>query len=177
VIRRFCFNPLFLLIGALFAFSPDVQAQEIFEDPEGKYAVTLPTGWLGIVNQDSLGRKDVNIVFKVRENGSLRIRRVDGADATMDVMDYAKKDEEHTVRFQPSYDMISIENFPLGGGKKCVLLSYDYKNVAGQPFTGRNYYLRIDDKTMYVLRFTGRKNTLGSLRNQTDAIVRSFKVK
>jgi hypothetical protein len=31
-----------------------VLAQEVFEDPEGKYVVTLPSGWLGIINQDAL---------------------------------------------------------------------------------------------------------------------------
>ncbi len=177
MIRCFCFYSLFLLFTVLFNFSPAVRGQELFEDPEGKYTVNLPAGWIGIINQDALGRKDVYIVFKVRENGSLKIRPAEGADATLEVMDFAKKDEEQTVRFQPGYDKISLENFTVGGGKKGALLSYDYKNNAGQLFTGRNYYLRTDDKTIYVLRFTGRKTTLGVLRNQTDAITRSFKVK
>lgn len=173
--RSFCLYLLFLV--SIFALSPAANAQEVFEDTEGKYTLNLPVGWLGIVNQDALGRKDIYIVFKLRENGMLKVRRADDADANLDIMDYAKKDEEQTIRFQPGYDKISLENFLLAGGKRGALLSYDYKNAAGQPFTGRNYYLKTDDKTIYVLRFTGRKNILGTIRNQTDAIARSFKVK
>jgi hypothetical protein len=168
-------NSLVVLLIALFV--PAIYAQEFFEDPEGKFSVNLPSGWMAVVNQDSLGRKDVNIVFKVRENGALKVRRTDDVDPNMEVMDFAKRDEEQTVRFSPGYDKISLENFLIGGGKSGALLSYDFRNAAGQPFTGRNYYLRTDEKTVYVLRFTGRKNILGSLRNQTDSIARSFKAK
>lgn len=161
----------------LFALPINARAQEVFEDPEGKFKLTLPSGWLAVVNQDSLGRKDVNIVFKVRENGALKLRRVDDADGQLPIMDFAKKDEETTVRFQLGYDKLSLENFLLGGNRTGALLSYDYKNAAGQLFTGRTYYLKVDEKTIYVLRFTGRRNILGTLRSHTDAIARSFKLK
>jgi hypothetical protein len=158
-------------------FAPPAFGQEVFEDPDGQYIVSLPAGWIAVVSQDSLGRRDVNIVFKVRENGALKVRRVDNVEPAMAITDFAKKDEEQTVRFQPGYDKISLENFLMGGGRTGTLLSYDYKNASGQPFTGRNYYLRMDEKTIYVLRFTGRKTILGALRNQTDSIARSFKIK
>jgi len=160
----------------LFIFSVTVRAQEVFEEPDGKYTVTLPAGWLAVVNQDSLGRKDVNIVFRIRENGALKVRRVEGVDSNQEVMDYAKQDEQAVVQFLPGYDRTSLEKFALAGGKTGTLLAYDYKNSTGQPFAGRNYYVRAGD-SMYILRFTGRKTTLPSLRNQTDAIARSFKVK
>jgi hypothetical protein len=168
-------NLVVILLTALFV--PPIYAQEFFEDPEGNFSVNLPSGWFAVVNQDSLGRKEINIVFRVRENGALKVRRTDDVDPKLEIMDFAKKDEELTVRFSPGYDKISLENFLLGGGKTGALLSYDFKNAAGQPFTGRNYYLRTDEKTVYILRFTGRKNVLGSLRNQTDSIARSFKAK
>jgi hypothetical protein len=171
------FNRLFWLSVLLFTFSATAKAQEVFDDPDGEYTVTLPAGWIGVVNQDGLGRKDVNIVFRIRENGALKVRRIDDVDADLEVMEFAKQDEHTVVRFLPGYDRIGIERFALPGGKIGTLLSYDYKNSTGQPFTGRNYYLRSGEKSIYILRFTGRKNTLGSLRNQTDAIARSFKVK
>jgi hypothetical protein len=171
------FNRVFLLTILLFIFSATAKAQEVFDDPEGKYTVTLPAGWIAVVNEDGLGRKDINIVFKIRENGALKMRRIDDVDSNVEVIDYAKQDEQAVVQFLPAYDRLSIEKFALHGGKTGALLSYDYKNPSGQPFTGRNYYLRWGEKSIYILRFTGRKNTLGSLRNQTDAIVRSFKAK
>lgn len=158
-------------------FVNGVSAQEVFEDPEGKYSLTLPAGWIAVVSQDSLGKQDVNIVYRNRETGALKLRRSDEVEEKMEVIDFARKDELESVRFNLEYSKISMENFVVGGGRPGALLSYDFKNPAGQPFTGRNYYLRAGEKTIYILRFTGRKTTLGTLRNQTDAIARSFQVK
>ncbi|MGH9836455.1 MAG: hypothetical protein ACREBD_20470 [Blastocatellia bacterium] len=176
--RPFRFYSLLVLFTFLFAPAPLAQsATEAFEDPDGKYVLNLPAGWLGIVNTDGLGRNDVNIVYRVRENGALKVRRAD-LDAAVEPMEYAAKDEQDRIRFSsPGYDRLSLEKFLLGGNKSGALLSYDYKNAAGQLFTGRVYYLRADEKTIYVLQFTGRRNILGTLRSHTDAIARSFKVK
>jgi hypothetical protein len=166
------------LLLTMLVFLPTVgQAQETFEDPDGKYSVSLPAGWLGIVNQDGLGRTDVNIVFRVRENGSLKIRRIDGASAETEVMEYANRDEADRVRFAPGYTKVKMEKFLVGPNNYGALLSYDYKTTSDQPFTGRVYYVRTDEQTVYILQFTGRKSTLGVLRNQTDVIARSFKTK
>ena len=170
---RYC-SLLFLLAILPSAFAQS--ATEVFDDPDGKYTMNLPAGWLGVVNTDGLGRKDVNVVYKVRENGALKVRTAEVA-ANTEPMDYAAKDEQERVRFAPGYDKISMEKFLLGGNKSGALLSYDYKNAAGQLFTGRVYYLRMDEKTIYVLQFTGRRNILGTLRSHTDLIARSFKLK
>lgn len=167
----------FFLLLLTLSFAAEARAQEVFEDPEGKYVVTLPNGWLGIVNQDALGRNDVHIVFKVRENGSLKIRRIENADPNTEVIEYANKDEADRVRFAPGYTKIRMEKFLIAAGKHGALLSYDYQTTSAQPFTGRVYYVRTADNTVYILHFTGRRSTLGSLRNQTDVIARSFRSK
>jgi hypothetical protein len=41
----------------------------------------------------------------------------------------------------------------------------------------RVYYLRADPRTVYVLHFSGRRDTLLQLRAQTDSIARSFRIK
>ena len=170
---RFC-SLLFLSVfmGAICAFAQT----EAFDDPDGKYTLNLPAGWLGVVNTDGLGHNEVNIVYKVRENGALKVRVAEVAPET-EPMDYATQDERERVRFAPSYDKISLEKFLLGGTRTGALLSYDYKNAAGQLFTGRVYYVRADEKTIYVLQFTGRRNILGTLRSHTDLIARSLKFK
>jgi hypothetical protein len=43
--------------------------------------------------------------------------------------------------------------------------------------SGRFYFLKADDKTVYVLRFTGQRDKLRSVRNQTDSIARTFSLK
>ena len=172
---RFC--SLLVLSASLLTALAFAQSQsEVFEDPDGKYTLNLPSGWLGVVNTDGLGHNDVNIVFKVRENGALKIR-VAEADPGAELMDFAAKDERERVRYALGYDKISMEKFLLGGSRVGALLSYDYRNAAGQPFTGRVYYVPTDGKTIYVLHFTGRRNILGTLRSHTDLIARSLKLK
>jgi hypothetical protein len=42
---------------------------------------------------------------------------------------------------------------------------------------GRTYYLQADSRTIYALRFTGLRDKLSRIRNQTDVIARTFKLK
>ncbi len=42
---------------------------------------------------------------------------------------------------------------------------------------GRIYYLQADNRTVYALHFTARAERLQAIRNQTDAITRSFRLK
>jgi hypothetical protein len=42
---------------------------------------------------------------------------------------------------------------------------------------GRTYYLQADSRTVYALRFTGMRDKLARIRNQTDQIARSLKLK
>src|SRR5262249_16828585 len=82
---RFCsllFLSVFLVGAGAFAQT------EVFDDPDGKYTLNLPSGWLGVVNTDGLGRNEVNIVYKVRENGALKIRVAEVAPGA-EPMDYA----------------------------------------------------------------------------------------
>jgi hypothetical protein len=43
--------------------------------------------------------------------------------------------------------------------------------------SGRFYFLKADDTTVYILRFTGLRDGLRTIRNQVDSIARTFKVK
>jgi len=42
---------------------------------------------------------------------------------------------------------------------------------------GRTYYLQADNRTIYSLRFTGLRDKISRIRNQTDLIARTFKLK
>jgi hypothetical protein len=57
-----------------------------------------------------------------------------------------------------------------------VTLSYEYVR-SGKPMLGRTYYLQVDNRTIYALRFTGLKDKLTRIRNQSDLIARTFKIK
>lgn len=175
-------GPFALAFFTLLAFAgigADItRAQDSFDDPEGKYTLKLPTGWVAIINQDKLtGKTDFLIVHGIRENGALKISTME-VDAKMEMLDVAAKHERESLRFLSGFTKGKPENFVGGSGQRNgALITYDFKNTAGQPQLGRTYLLRVNDTMVYVLRFTGRANTLGSLRNQTDMIARSFKLK
>jgi hypothetical protein len=65
---------------------------------------------------------------------------------------------------------------PFNGRLDGVTLSYEFTQ-AGKAMVGRSYYLQADERTVYVLRFTGLRQKLVSIRNQTDSIARSLKIK
>jgi hypothetical protein len=170
---RFCLLLSFLsvmLVGFAISAQPQSRGEE-FKDPEGKYSLTLPPGWQAIESRDGLGRLQVDIVYRVREDGSLRIRRITVEPGTK-AIDVARREEEQSLRFRPGYAKGAIENF--GASVNAALVSYDFTN-AGRPMVGRNYYLLVNETTVYLLQFAGNRNIMGPIRNQTDAIARSFK--
>jgi hypothetical protein len=55
-------------------------------------------------------------------------------------------------------------------------ISYEYTD-GGKAMAGRTYYLQADSHTVYALRFTGMRDKLARIRNQTDQIARTFRLK
>jgi hypothetical protein len=169
-----------VLLGMLLimGFSTATNSQSApleFDDPDGFFHISLPTGWVPITNTDPSGKQQLElIVFRMRENGALKIRRVT-VDKSIDTTEFAKKDENERLRFLLAYDPVSVEKFSANG--PATLVSYNFNNAAGQKMTGRNYYVRTNETTVFILNFTGGKNTLGVIRNQTDFIARSLKGK
>lgn len=172
---------IFSLIGAdaVVAQSGEV---DLIDDPDGKFSLTVPRslkpsdGWHAIESTDGLGRKQIEIVYKVREEGLLKIRRLD-VEKGAKLADIVKRDESQTLTFLPGYTKGALEDFNVQGGKiPATLASYDFTQ-GGRPKMGRNYYLLVNETTVYILRYTGNRGTMGALRSQTDIITRSFKVK
>lgn len=171
---RFCL----LVIFTFCLFTTFAQAQpNTVDDPDGKYSLILPNAdWLAISSRDGTGRPQVEIVYKVREDGLLKIRLVE-IEKGAKLADVIKKDESQTLTFLPNYTKGAMEEFSAGGGKVPALLTaYDFTQ-GGRPKKGRNYYLMVNETTVYVLRFSGNRGTMEALRSQTDQIARSFKVK
>ena len=84
------------------------------------------------------------------------------------------RDHDLKLRFFSGYVEGKEENF--AGRLKGVTSSYEF-TAAGHPMLGRIYYLQADSRTIYVLHFTGARDKLMLIRNQTDAIARSFQLK
>ena len=84
------------------------------------------------------------------------------------------QDEEQKLQFRPGF--VSGKEELISGKLKGSVYNFEYV-AAGRNMSGRFYFLKANDTTIYILRFTGQKDSLRGLRNQTDSIARTFGVK
>jgi hypothetical protein len=147
-------------------------AQSTFSDPNVDYTFMLPeAGWKMIAKPSSTS-PNVEYVYNDRREAYLTVRKlsVEKSAYLTDVI----RDEEQKVQFLPGYVSGKEENFT--GNLKGNVFNFEYVS-SGRNSSGRFYFLRANDTTVYLLRFTGDRDRLKSIRNQTDSIARTFAVK
>jgi hypothetical protein len=138
-----------------------------------EYAIELPSEvWKAVPRPDSDSRRP-EFVNGVRPDGYLRVRR-EVIEGDTKLLDYARGEADTKLRYAPGFVAGKDERF--AGRLSGVVLNYEYTQ-AGKPMAGRVYYLQADGRTVYVLHFTGLRDKLQRIRNQTDAIARSFRLK
>ena len=152
-----------------------VQAQEgtTFTDAKVEYVLELPSPTWRVTARPDSEHQHAEFVYGDRSDGYLRVRK-EVVDANAKPADLSRRDHDQKFRFQPGYAEGKLENFP--GRMSGVTSSYEY-TAGGKPMVGRVYYLQSDNRTIYVLHFTGARDKLLRIRNQTDAMARSFRLK
>ncbi|HVF45962.1 MAG TPA: hypothetical protein VNA17_00200 [Pyrinomonadaceae bacterium] len=161
-----------LVIAALAFFGRPAIAQESFSDVNVDYTFAVPdTKWKMTV-KPSATSPNVEYVNGDRVDGHFEVRRLTvPRDAVLtDII----RDEEQKVQFRPGFVAGKEENF--SGRLRGAIYNFEYV-AAGKSMSGRFYFLRANENTVYLLRFTGQKDTLRSVRHQTDSIARTFTVK
>ena len=149
------------------------QAQEAFTNDKLEYVLEFPSaGWRMITEPDA-AHEHIEFVYGDRLDGHLQIRK-EVVDAGTSVSDVARRDLDQKLRFLPGFVEGKEEKFP--GRLNGVTVSYEYVKT-GKPMLGRIYYLQADNRTIYALRFTGLRDKLARIRNQTDFIARNFRLK
>ena len=165
---------LFLAVVGLAVFAPASIAQSHnYTGPKVEYIVEFPSPVWRLVDEPNEVHQHAEFVFGDRNDGYLRIRK-EALDQGLSVREFARRDQEQKVRFLPAYVDGKEENF--AGRMSGVTISYEFTQ-AGKPMAGRTYYLQADDRTVYALRFTGMRDKISRIRNQTDQIARTFKLK
>jgi hypothetical protein len=169
------FLGLFFLAGiSLSASYPRANAQaHTYSSAKVNYTVDFPSPIWRLVDEPDELHQHTEFVYGDRNDGYLRIRK-ETLDEGVDVKEFAKRDQDQKERFRPGYVDGKEEQF--AGRLAGRTISYEYSQ-AGKPMAGRSYYLQGDNHTVYVLRFTGMRDKLLRIRNQTDMIARSFKLK
>src|SRR5215203_628984 len=159
-----------LLIGL---FTPAALAQQVYTHEKVDYSFDLPSAtWRAILEPDA-AHEHPEFVYGDRLDGFLTIRK-EVVDAGTSAAEVARRDQDLRLRFLPGFVEGKQENFD--GRLDGVTMSYEFVRT-GKPMLGRTYYLQADPRTIYALRFTGLRDKLSRIRNQTDLIARTFKLK
>jgi hypothetical protein len=149
-------------------------AQEhTFTSAKVDYSVQFPSPVWKLIGEPDELHQHTEFVYGDRTEGYLRIRK-EALDEGQLIKDFALRDQDQKVRFLPGYVDGKIE--PFTGRLTGCTAAYEFTQ-AGKPMGGRTYYLQADARTVYALRFTGMRDKLSRIRNQTDQIARSFKLK
>ena len=161
-----------LLLGFLFALTVSAAGQTDFTNPNVEYTFTLPNDTWKMTVKPSEYRPNVEYVYEFKRKGHLEIRKLKVEENAL----YGEiiREEETSLQFLPGYVAGREANFR--GALPGRVFNYEFVR-SGRPMSGRYYFLKSDETTVYVLRFTGDKNNLRSIRNQTDSIARTFKIK
>lgn len=157
-----------LLLSAASAF-----AQQTFADASVDYTLELPSPTWRLIERPDADHALAGFIYGDRLDGYLQIRK-EVVDAGVKPEDLAQRESDQKLRFLPGFVEGKGEQFR--GRLDGWAFNYEFTS-AGKPMTGRVYYLQADNRTIYVLRFTGLRDRLARVRNQTDSIARSFRLK
>ena len=150
-----------------------VSAQQTYSNDKVEYTFEIPSAtWRTILEPDAT-HEHPEFVFGDRLDGYLTIRK-EVVDAGTTPSQLARSDEDLKLRFLPGF--VPGKEEPFNGRLDGVTMSYEFVR-SGKTMLGRTYYLQADNRTVYALRFTGLRDKLSRIRNQTDLIARSFKLK
>lgn len=158
---------LLLTFGATHAL-----AQGAHTSGNDEYELELPSQtWKATPRSENA--QHLEFIYGERSDGYLRVRKeVVEANATLN--EVARREADLKLRYLPGFVGGKDERF--AGRLSGLTVSYEFTS-AGKPMAGRIYYLQADNRTIYTLHFTARAEKLQLIRNQTDSIARSFRLK
>ena len=170
ILNKFSFV-LTIVLGLVTAVSTFAQT-ETFSDSNVEYTFDLPEPTWKMTVKPSAISPNVEYVYGDRKDGHLEIRKlsVKPGETLSDTI----REEEIKLQFLPGYVAGKEENFQGAMGGR--VFNFEYVR-SGREMSGRYYFLKTDDKTVYVLRFSGYRDKLRSIRNYVDSIARTFKLK
>ncbi|MBC8031675.1 MAG: hypothetical protein H7Z16_16440 [Pyrinomonadaceae bacterium] len=148
-------------------------SQEVYTSNSEGYSLELPSTVWRAISEGDAAHEHAEFINGDRLQGFLQVRK-EVVDAGTKPADLARRDLDQKLRFLPGFVEGKQESF--SGRLEGVTVSYEFVRT-GKPMMGRIYYLQADNRTIFALRFTGLRDKLARIRNQTDFIARSFKLK
>ncbi len=109
-------------------------------------------------------------------NGFLRVRKI-FVDQPTTTTNLFSDQEKWELQRLPGYVICSeCKGVGFEGRLNGAVFSYEYV-AAGRTMYGRIYYLQVDQRTFYSLRFTVARDKLQAVGDQMDLIAKSFRLK
>ncbi|MCW5961106.1 MAG: hypothetical protein KIS76_13165 [Pyrinomonadaceae bacterium] len=167
-------NKLSIAVSAAFCLVFSVAAfgqTETFSDPNVDYTFDISdTNWK-LTSRPSNISPNVSYVYGTRSDGYLEVRKlsIDSGEEMRDVI----KSEEDSLQFKPGFVAGKEESF--SGNLPGRVYNFEFLK-SGRNWSGRYYFLKADDNTVYVMRFEGYRDKLLSLRNVIDSMARTFNI-
>lgn len=160
-----------LFLTAFLVVCPLVAAQtgDEYVDQAAKYKLMLVGDWRVVTYNDAVGRQKTEFVYRDRSEGLLKVSKdnLNGA-----IADMIRQEEQNLTISLSGFERAASESFT-GGGLTGMRFSF-YNTRGGRQVANTYYYLQ-DGNSVWVLRFSGKRGTLDTIRNVTDQIARSFR--
>ena len=160
-----------LFLTAFLVVCPLAAAQtgDEYVDQAAKYKLMLVGDWRAVTYNDAVGRNKTEFVYRDRSEGLLKIAKdnLNGA-----IADMIRQEEQNLTISLSGFERAASESFT-GGSLTGMRFSF-YNTRGGRQIANTYYYLQ-DGNSVWVLRFSGKRGTLDTIRNVTDQIARSFR--
>jgi len=167
---------LVLAVSLLFVTNAVNSQTRTFTRDNLEYILELPSpSW------QPVSRLDIHDHFEFiyesnPANGDLTLRKR-LVDAGVPPAELFRFDEKWEFERLPGYVVCSsCDGESFTGNLSGAVFSYEFVS-GGDVVAGRIYYLQIDTRTFYSLRFTVPQKKLTSMRREMDSIARSFRLK
>lgn len=160
-----------LFLTAFLLASPLVAAQtgDEYVDQAAKYKLMLMGDWRAVSYNDAVGRHKTEFVYRDRSEGLLKVSK---ENLTGTLADLIRQEEQNLTISVSGFERAANESFT-GGPLTGIRFSF-YNTRGGRQIANTYYYLQ-DGNSVWVLRFSGKRGTLDTIRNVTDQIARSFR--
>jgi hypothetical protein len=142
---------------------------EEYKDAAGRFKITLIGDWRAVSYDDAVGRARTEFVYGDRSEGLLKITKEKLNGETLSGKVHTE--QENLRIYRVGFERVSTEQFDAGkfDGLRFAFFSTD----SGRKTASAFYYLQEGD-SVWVLRFTGKRGVLDTIRNLTDRMARSF---
>ena len=158
-----------VLLFSAAGFAVTLQNGQEFKDPAGQYHLTLVGDWRAVSYSDAVGRSKTEFVYRDRSEGLLKISRETLPGA---LSDFVRQEEENLKIYRAGFEGASREAF---GGGALTGIRLSFFSTDGNRKMANTFYCLQDKNAVWVLRFSGKRGALDTVRNLTDQIARSFR--